>query len=130
MCMPHPVILHTCRAGEGLEEDEVQEYAALLPRPLASLPGGGLRHNSIVTVQDQTQHLNVDLLIMHQVGRAGDPAAELAAARGHGRWTRQWGQSVYLPAYTHATYADQTRSRCRPRLRGKRRRRDPHRRAV
>ncbi|GIL75048.1 hypothetical protein Vretifemale_4869 [Volvox reticuliferus] len=51
--------------GEGLEEDEVEAYTAMLPRTLASLPGGGLRHGSILTVQDQSQHFGVDIIIVH-----------------------------------------------------------------
>ncbi|KAG2496953.1 hypothetical protein HYH03_004959 [Edaphochlamys debaryana] len=51
--------------GEGLEDDEQAAYAALLPRPLAALPGGGLRHGTILTVQDQSQHFSVDLILTH-----------------------------------------------------------------
>lgn len=54
--------------GEGLEDDEVASYAAMLSRPLSSLPGGGIRHGSQVTVQDQLQHFSVELLVVHQVG--------------------------------------------------------------
>jgi hypothetical protein len=56
--------------GEGLEEDEVEGYRALLAKALADLPGGGLRHGSILTVQDQSQHFHVEVIITHQVGRA------------------------------------------------------------
>ncbi|GLI62191.1 hypothetical protein VaNZ11_004782 [Volvox africanus] len=51
--------------GEGLEEDEVEAYTAMLPRTLTSLPGGGLRHGAILTVQDQSQHFGVDIIIVH-----------------------------------------------------------------
>ncbi len=57
--------------GEGLEEDEVEANRALLPRHLADLPGGGLRHGSIVTVQDQSQHFHVEVIVSHQVRRRG-----------------------------------------------------------
>ncbi|MEW5318053.1 MAG: hypothetical protein WDW38_009306 [Sanguina aurantia] len=52
--------------GEGLEDDEVASYAAMLSTPLSSLPGGGIRHGSQVTVQDQAQHFSVELLLVHQ----------------------------------------------------------------
>ncbi|KXZ51045.1 hypothetical protein GPECTOR_14g32 [Gonium pectorale] len=51
--------------GEGLEEDEVEAYAAMLTKTLAQLPGGGLRHGTILTVQDQSQHFGVELILVH-----------------------------------------------------------------
>ncbi|GFR52084.1 hypothetical protein Agub_g14546 [Astrephomene gubernaculifera] len=62
--------------GEGLEEDEVAAYAALLPRPLSLLPGGGLRHGSILTLQDQSQHWGVDIIIAHQEDLKEEDAPE------------------------------------------------------
>ena len=53
--------------GEGLEEDEVEANAALLPRALALLPGGGLGHGSILNVSDESQHFSVELIISHRV---------------------------------------------------------------
>lgn len=57
--------------GEGLDEDEIEEYQRLLPQTLVQLPGGGLKNGSIVTVQDQSQGFSVDLIITHQVAGAG-----------------------------------------------------------
>lgn len=66
------------------------EYAAMLQRPLAALPGGGLRHGSIVTVQDQTQHFNVDLLIVHEDKVDAEAHPEVRAAGGG----RGWGGGI------------------------------------
>lgn len=66
--------------GEGLDEDEVESYAALLPRPLDALPGGGLRHGCLLSVQDQAQHFSVDIRIAHQV-----------------RWAHAQGASCMVP---------------------------------
>ncbi|KAG1673881.1 hypothetical protein FOA52_012906 [Chlamydomonas sp. UWO 241] len=52
--------------GEGLEEDEIEMYQALLKRPLAKLPGGGLVTGSIVAVKDETQCFNLELIVIHQ----------------------------------------------------------------
>ncbi len=38
--------------GADLDPDEVAENARLLPLPLDQLPGGGIRHDSIVEVTD------------------------------------------------------------------------------
>ncbi|PNW82850.1 hypothetical protein CHLRE_06g296983v5 [Chlamydomonas reinhardtii] len=62
--------------GEGLEEDEEAAYAALLPRPLRDLPGGGLGHGAILTVQDQSQHWGVDVIIAHTEDLSPDDAPE------------------------------------------------------
>ncbi|GIL50913.1 hypothetical protein Vafri_6998 [Volvox africanus] len=62
--------------GEGLEDDEVEAYTAMLSRTLASLPGGGLRHGSILTVQDQSQHFGVDVIIVHTEGLNEEEAPE------------------------------------------------------
>ena len=53
--------------GEGLEEDEVELYSAFLPRLLADLPGGGIKHGAIVDVADQEQDFNVQLVVHHRV---------------------------------------------------------------
>ena len=68
--------------GEGLEEDEEAAYAALLPRPLRDLPGGGLGHGAILTVQDQSQHWGVDVIIAHTVGRRGGGEGREQGGRG------------------------------------------------
>eukprot|EP00879_Flechtneria_rotunda_P009733 GHRR01010182.1.p1 GENE.GHRR01010182.1~~GHRR01010182.1.p1 ORF type:complete len:405 (+),score=133.43 GHRR01010182.1:2062-3276(+) len=52
--------------GEDLEEDEAEASRILLPKTLASLPGGGLKHGTIVAVSDQSQAITVDLIITHQ----------------------------------------------------------------
>ncbi|PRW61037.1 SUMO-activating enzyme subunit 2 [Chlorella sorokiniana] len=52
--------------GQDLEEDEVTFYRSLLPRPLASLPGGGLVNGSIVEVSDQEQQFKAQLVISHR----------------------------------------------------------------
>ncbi|GLC36066.1 hypothetical protein PLESTB_000169600 [Pleodorina starrii] len=62
--------------GEGLDEDEVAAYAALLPRTLSALPGGGLRHGSVLTVQDQSQHFGVDIIIAHSDDLKAEDAPE------------------------------------------------------
>jgi ubiquitin-like 1-activating enzyme E1 B len=53
--------------GEGLDEDDVERCQALLPRVLAQLPGGGLVHGTILEVQDQSQALDFEVIISHQV---------------------------------------------------------------
>ncbi|KAK9841863.1 hypothetical protein WJX81_007903 [Elliptochloris bilobata] len=52
--------------GEGLQDDEVAANAALLPRVLADLPGGGLGHGVLAVVRDQSQDVTLQLLIEHQ----------------------------------------------------------------
>lgn len=54
--------------GEGLDADEAEDSRKLLPRTLAQLPGGGLVHGTIVSVQDQSQSVDFELIISHQVG--------------------------------------------------------------
>lgn len=53
--------------GEGLEDDEREEYEEMLVKPLAALPGNGISNGSIVTVQSQIQHFSCKLVISHQV---------------------------------------------------------------
>lgn len=53
--------------GEGLEEDEVEANAALLPLVLSELPGGGVVDGTILTLDDQSQCFNVDLVVQHRV---------------------------------------------------------------
>lgn len=52
--------------GEDLDEEEVAANAANLPKTLQSLPGGGVRHGSIVQVDDQAQHFKVSIVVSHQ----------------------------------------------------------------
>jgi hypothetical protein len=66
----HPMITYDnfmYEEGEDLDEDEVAENAAHLPTALADLPGGGIRHNSSVSVTDQVQDMKVTVVINHQV---------------------------------------------------------------
>lgn len=53
--------------GEGLEEDEKEEYEPMLRYPLADLPGTGLTNGSILYVQSQAQHFSCRLNIFHKV---------------------------------------------------------------
>lgn len=53
--------------GADLDPEEVAENARLLPLPLEQLPGGGIRHGSIVSVSDQAQDFNCQLVISHKV---------------------------------------------------------------
>ena len=54
--------------GEGVDEDEAADSRALLPRALASLPGGGVVGGTILEVKDQSQALDFEVIIAHQVG--------------------------------------------------------------
>ncbi|KAL4446285.1 hypothetical protein ABPG77_003092 [Micractinium sp. CCAP 211/92] len=56
----------TYEEGEGLEEDEVEFYRGMLPRPLSQLPSGGLANGSILEVGDQEQHFKAQLIISHR----------------------------------------------------------------
>ena len=57
--------------GEGLEDDEAAANAALLLRPLAGLPGGGLGHGTLAVVRDQSQDVSLQLVIEHQARPCG-----------------------------------------------------------
>ena len=57
--------------GEGLEDDEAAANAALLPRPLADLPGGGLGHGALAVLRDQSQDVSLQLVIEHQARPCG-----------------------------------------------------------
>lgn len=52
--------------GEGLEADEIEENAAHLPKLLAELPAGGMVNNTVLDIQDQRQHLKLQMVIVHQ----------------------------------------------------------------
>eukprot|EP00798_Chlamydomonas_sp_ICE-L_P025935 gene25935-11613_t len=52
--------------GEGLDEDEIASYSAMLTKPLNKLPGGGLVHGSIVTVSDDSQRFSLELIFSHK----------------------------------------------------------------
>lgn len=53
--------------GGDLEPDEVASNARLLPLMLDKLPGGGLKHGTIVNVSDQAQDFSCQLVITHKV---------------------------------------------------------------
>ena len=52
--------------GEGLEADEIEDYAAYLPEKMIDLPAGGAVHNTVLEIQDQRQHVKLQMLISHQ----------------------------------------------------------------
>ncbi|KAG7673791.1 hypothetical protein Ndes2437B_g01963 [Nannochloris sp. 'desiccata'] len=52
--------------GEGLEAEEIKENAAHLPKLLAELPAGGMVNNTVLDIQDQRQHLKLQMVITHQ----------------------------------------------------------------
>ncbi|KAK9866086.1 hypothetical protein WJX84_007709 [Apatococcus fuscideae] len=52
--------------GPDLDEDEVADNAQFLPRPLAALPSGGIKDSSLVKVSDQSQELELMLIVSHQ----------------------------------------------------------------
>lgn len=52
--------------GEGLDEDESEEYTAMLPKTLNDLPGGGLSNGSMVTVQSQAQHFCCTIILSQE----------------------------------------------------------------
>ena len=53
--------------GEGLEDDEIAAMAAKLGTALQELPGGGLGHGTVADISDQSQGLEFQLHIVHQV---------------------------------------------------------------
>jgi ubiquitin-like 1-activating enzyme E1 B len=58
------VILH--EEGDDLEEDEVEEYEAFNKRVLSALPGGGINHGTILVVEDFSQDMKFELMILHR----------------------------------------------------------------
>ncbi|EFJ49068.1 hypothetical protein VOLCADRAFT_104505 [Volvox carteri f. nagariensis] len=91
--------------GEGLEQDEVEAYTALLPRTLAELPGGGLRHGSILTVQDQSQHFGVDVIVVHTADLREEDAPEGYLLEGDVPTAQQPQQQQAEAAVTAASAA-------------------------
>ena len=70
---------------------QVAMYRALLPRPLAALPGGGLVGGSIVEVSDQEQQFKAQLVLAHRVGAGHGWArggAAMQCARGFAQQIR------------------------------------------
>jgi ubiquitin-like 1-activating enzyme E1 B len=58
------VILH--EEGDDLDEEEVEEYEALGKRVLSALPGGGVKHGSVLMVEDFSQDMKFELMISHR----------------------------------------------------------------
>ena len=79
---------------EGLDEDEIEMYKRLLPRSLASLPGGGLK-GGILSVSDQQQGFNVEIIISHEV--RGNPRPWHIFEMLHHHWVALSDP----PAYPH-----------------------------
>lgn len=61
--------------GEGLDEDEIEENQAKLPKPLSALPAGGITNGTCFAVDDQSQGLSLEIHVTHQVGITGGRAA-------------------------------------------------------
>lgn len=55
--------------GADLEPDEVAANQKLLPVALDKLPGGGIKHGSIVSVNDQAQDFSCQLVVSNKVTR-------------------------------------------------------------
>jgi len=49
--------------GDDIEEDE---YAAMVVKKLGDLPAGGVKHGTIIRIEDFTQDLEVDICIYHK----------------------------------------------------------------
>ena len=71
MAFAHPTVMcdnFLYEEGDDLEEDEVEEYAKLLPKTIATLPGS-IAHNTRLEVTDQAQNLKVTVVLQQQVWR-------------------------------------------------------------
>lgn len=64
-----------------LEPDEVKEYACHLPKTLSDLPGGGITHNTAITILDGGSSLKVPVLICHKDGAGYEVHGDLQAAK-------------------------------------------------
>ncbi len=53
--------------GDDLEEDEKALYMSRRKVMLAKLPGSPIAHNTIVTVEDYSQDMSVEILVQHKV---------------------------------------------------------------
>jgi len=86
--------------GEGLEEDEAAASRALLPRALAALPGGGLVHGSILSVGDQGQAVDFEVIISHQVrvDHRGDESLSFGYKQMVAGWL-PFGSCMWVPWY-------------------------------
>lgn len=52
--------------GEGLDPEEVQEYAGYLPLVISDLPAGGIKHGTLIRITDQRQHLDFEINVGHE----------------------------------------------------------------
>jgi hypothetical protein len=64
LCVSVPMLTGACACGPVCW----LETAAHLPKTLATLPGGGLTHGVILFVGDQSQAVDLEIIISHQVG--------------------------------------------------------------
>ena len=62
--------------GDGLDEDEVENYAALCKRTLPQLPCGGLNDGDLITVQDETAEgqFEVEIKLVQRAPAEGESA--------------------------------------------------------
>ena len=61
--------------GEDLDDDDVQRYASFMGRKLPDLPGGGIRHDVSLEVEDNATSLSCALLVEHLDGFGAQPSA-------------------------------------------------------
>lgn len=57
---------------DGLDDDEIEQYAKNCKSTLANLPAGGVRHNTALRVSDFTQKFEFDLIVTHRPGDEWD----------------------------------------------------------
>jgi len=67
--------------GEYLEPDEVATNAKHLDTYLTQLPGGGISHNTTITVIDEDSSLKVPVLVCHQEGAGFKLHGDIEVAR-------------------------------------------------
>lgn len=67
--------------GEYLEPDEVATNAKHLDTYLTQLPGGGISHNTMITVIDEDSSLKVPVLVCHQEGAGFKLRGDIEVAR-------------------------------------------------
>ena len=58
--------------GEDLDPEEKSRYERLRAKRLSDLPGSPIEHNTIVTVEDYSQEMSVEILVQHREGGAGE----------------------------------------------------------
>jgi len=52
--------------GDGLDEDEMEQYEALGARVLTALPNGGVVNGSILSISDYSQNFDFELKVTHR----------------------------------------------------------------